>query len=73
MNAKGIMQLKYRLFVFVCFSSIIATLYIGCSKQESSLIGQPAPNFTLQDLGGNQISLADFKGKPVILNFWATW
>ncbi|MCH8119361.1 MAG: TlpA family protein disulfide reductase [Planctomycetes bacterium] len=34
---------------------------------------KPAPSFTLQDLKGNQISLSDFKGKVVILDFWATW
>ncbi len=38
----------------------------------ASLTNQPAPSFTLQDLNGNQVSLADFKGKPVILNFWTT-
>lgn len=35
--------------------------------------GQPAPNFTLNDLDGNEVSLADFRGRPVIVNFWATW
>jgi len=34
---------------------------------------KPAPSFTLQDLKGNQISLSDFKGKVVVLDFWATW
>jgi cytochrome c biogenesis protein CcmG/thiol:disulfide interchange protein DsbE len=33
----------------------------------------PAPAFTLQDLTGNNISLSDFRGKVVILDFWATW
>jgi len=32
-----------------------------------------APSFTLQDLKGNQISLSDFQGKVVVLDFWATW
>ena len=32
-----------------------------------------APNFTLQDLEGNNVSLADYKGKVVFVNFWATW
>lgn len=36
-------------------------------------LGNPAANFTLSDLAGNTVSLADFKGQPVILNFWATW
>jgi len=32
-----------------------------------------APSFTLRDLNGKQVSLSDFKGKVVILDFWATW
>jgi len=37
------------------------------------LQGKPAPGFTLVDLDGKKVSLADFKGKPVMVNFWATW
>jgi Tol biopolymer transport system component/peroxiredoxin/DNA-directed RNA polymerase subunit RPC12/RpoP len=43
------------------------------SRTESPLIGKPAPFFTLQDLSGKRISLSEFKGKVVILDFWATW
>src|SRR5260370_15672871 len=32
-----------------------------------------APNWQLRDINGKQVSLADFKGKLVILDFWATW
>lgn len=32
-----------------------------------------APDFTVQDLEGNEVSLSDFEGKFVVLNFWATW
>jgi peroxiredoxin len=35
--------------------------------------GMPAPGFTLPDLDGKMVSLADFKGKVVLLNIWATW
>lgn len=35
--------------------------------------GDPATEFTLQDLEGNTVSLSDFRGQPVIVNFWATW
>jgi len=38
-----------------------------------STVGNAAPNFELMDIDGQNISLNDFKGKWVILNFWATW
>ena len=34
---------------------------------------RPAPDFTLPDLSGAQFSLAQFRGQPVVINFWATW
>ena len=34
---------------------------------------QAAPDFTVVDVDGNAVSLSDFAGKPVIVNFWATW
>jgi peroxiredoxin len=37
------------------------------------MINKPAPVFKLRDLDGNKISLADLKGKVVIVDFWATW
>ncbi len=36
-------------------------------------VGDTAYDFTLNDLDGNLISLSDYRGRPVILNFWATW
>ncbi len=32
-----------------------------------------APDFTVADLEGNEVKLSDFRGKMVVLNFWATW
>lgn len=37
------------------------------------LIEMPAPQFTLSDLEGNSVSLADLKGKIIVVDFWATW
>ncbi|GAB6138369.1 TlpA family protein disulfide reductase [Halanaerobaculum tunisiense] len=36
-------------------------------------IGDTAPDFTLQNLAGEEVSLSDFRGKFVMVNFWATW
>ncbi|MES2775169.1 MAG: redoxin domain-containing protein [Bacteroidota bacterium] len=38
-----------------------------------TMINQPAPGFTLKDVNGNTVSLADYKGKTVVIDFWATW
>ena len=40
---------------------------------EATEEAQPAADITVYDLAGNAHSLSDFRGKPVILNFWATW
>jgi cytochrome c biogenesis protein CcmG/thiol:disulfide interchange protein DsbE len=39
----------------------------------ASAAGGPAPAFTLELLNGKTLSLADYKGSPVILLFWAPW
>ena len=36
-------------------------------------LGKPAPDFTLKDINGDTVSLKDFRGKVVLLDFWATW
>jgi peroxiredoxin len=36
-------------------------------------LSKPAPDFTLKDANGKRLSLSDYKGKVVLLNFWATW
>ncbi|MGE7184881.1 TlpA disulfide reductase family protein [Peribacillus sp. NPDC006672] len=36
-------------------------------------IGAVAPDFSLKTLDGEQVNLSDYKGKKVMLNFWATW
>jgi len=43
---------------------------IGMSKMGNATA---APDFTLKDLAGNSVSLRDFRGNTVFLNFWATW
>jgi peroxiredoxin len=36
-------------------------------------VGRVAPDFTTQTLDGNRVRLSQYRGKPVLLNFWATW
>jgi len=44
----------------------------GCGKAPTSVV-RPAPPFELSDLNGGKASLSSFKGKVVVMDFWATW
>jgi cytochrome c biogenesis protein CcmG/thiol:disulfide interchange protein DsbE len=47
-------------------------LFSGCS-QTVPRSNSPAPDFMLPDLNGQSVSLSALRGRPVLLNFWATW
>jgi peroxiredoxin len=51
----------------------VIILLSACSGQSSgnSRIGKPAPDFSTVSISGNPVSLSDFEGKPVLINFWA--
>lgn len=50
----------------------MSTLNIN-NSQTGLKIGDTAPDFNLQFADGNKARLSDYKGRPVIINFWATW
>ncbi len=54
-----------------------STITVGCSVgRDTTLgsgIGNVATDFQLDNLDGQSVSLSDFRGKPVLANFWATW
>ncbi len=55
---------------------LLVALFIlpGCTKPEPpALTGNPAPSFSLTDLNGKPLRLADLTGKVVVIDFWATW
>jgi thiol-disulfide isomerase/thioredoxin len=45
----------------------------GGGRPEFVRVGKPAPEFQLHDLGGATVTLSQFRGKVVVLDFWATW
>jgi len=42
-------------------------------SQEAQWIGKPAPELSLPDINGNEVRLSSFKGKYVLVDFWASW
>ena len=51
---------------------VLALVFSACKNSRPAQIGTEAPNFTVSD-GQKTVSLSEFHGKPVVLNFWATW
>jgi cytochrome c biogenesis protein CcmG/thiol:disulfide interchange protein DsbE len=62
-------------------AAILALFLAGCSKSLKEIEAnikpeanrKKAPNFTLKDANGAAVNLADYQGKVVLVNFWATW
>jgi peroxiredoxin len=51
-----------------------SAFYSAYSSDKSlAAVGNAAPDFTLTNLEGAEVSLSDFRGKGVFINFWATW
>jgi thiol-disulfide isomerase/thioredoxin len=55
------------------FTAALLALLPGVALAQASLTGQAAPALTFKDLAGQEVSLAAFKGKVVVVDFWATW
>lgn len=51
----------------------VPTVAGDMSPSVTALEGKQAPAFTLEELSGKKVSLADYRGKAVLVNFWATW
>jgi hypothetical protein len=45
----------------------------GVGAETPSLLGQPAPSFRLEDVGGRTLSLDDLRGRFVVVHFGASW
>src|SRR5208283_463957 len=66
---------------YVVLMVSISMLLLGCSKKEENIsegvryasIDNAAPQFTLNDISGKQVSLSDYRGKVVLLEFFTSW
>ena len=80
-------QSRFRRVSLGLLAMVLAGILViqGCTSSSQSItsdgqeattgvnVGEAAPDFTLVDLEGNQVTLSDFRGKTVFVNFWATW
>jgi peroxiredoxin len=51
-------------------TALLLLVPLGASEEQAR---KPAPGFSLHDAQGKEVRLSDYKGKVVLLNFWATW
>jgi peroxiredoxin len=63
-------------FPIILLVSVLGLMVLSCSSNANSTNQDTknyANNFTLYDLDKNKVSLSDFEGKILVLNFWASW
>jgi thiol-disulfide isomerase/thioredoxin len=83
-----LLKTRWFWFVLIGLVIVLGSLWLAYSRsllstlisagedvtlEPAPVIGHPAPDFALPTLDGQTIRLSDFKGKPVLINFWATW
>ncbi|WP_070120486.1 TlpA family protein disulfide reductase [Bacillus marinisedimentorum] len=59
--------------VLVLASALVWVLVTGLKTEALAAPGEKAPDFALQDTDGNTVTLSEFQGQKVVLNFFATW
>lgn len=64
---------QWSLFLFVLIVTVNGMRCSGRQKEATHADLQIAPDFTLNDLNGRTGKLSDYRGKVIILDFWATW
>jgi thiol-disulfide isomerase/thioredoxin len=55
----------------LALSLLVIAVLFGCTKSEK--MDADAADFRLEDMQGKTVNLSDFRGKPVLIDFWATW
>jgi peroxiredoxin len=62
-----------RRFAEIVLGVGLVAVCVGPAQVSGNNLRKAAPNFTLSDSKGASVSLSDYKGKVVLLDFWATW
>lgn len=75
---------KYEWAIWIVVAALLGGGWIALSKEdvrpaqtltltEAPIVGHLAPDFTLPTIFGEAHTLSDYRGQPVVLNFWASW
>jgi len=73
MNIRRLFLTAMTLSVLLVFFSVASNNAWAVQVSPVSADGERAPAFSLKDLSGNEVYLSSFRGRTVLLNFWATW
>ena len=81
-DGRNFLRARWKIIVplLLVFGGLVAVLVWGALDKDSATggsgatrPGKEAPAFSLESFSGGTVSLADFEGQPVIINFWASW
>ena len=61
------------LFAALIVLVVVSAAWLNRNRIQPVAAGYPAPGFQVTDLDGNPVTLADYEGRVILLNIWATW
>ncbi|PIE79644.1 MAG: hypothetical protein CSA11_11055 [Chloroflexi bacterium] len=75
---------RFEWIIWIVAAAVLGGAWIFVSKEEvkesstltlteAPIVGHLAPDFTLETAVGQSVTLSDYRGQPVVLNFWASW
>ncbi len=75
---------RFEWIIWIVVAAVLGGAWIFVSKEEvkesstltlteAPIVGHLAPDFTLETAVGESVTLSEFRGQPVVLNFWASW
>src|SRR5690606_532255 len=70
-SSRGFLAKAWPLLLLLAFLAV--AVFYGESLKSRAQVGRAAPAFSLPGVDGETVSLEEFRGRPVIVNFWATW
>jgi cytochrome c biogenesis protein CcmG/thiol:disulfide interchange protein DsbE len=89
MRERKILTFNWKIFLIIAVLALVGFSLVSTADPEVTALpssesetanlevapamGALAPDFTLFDLAGEEVSLSEFRGRPVLINFWATW